>query len=254
MYFKQDDIDSLLECPICNQKFDDPRLIPCGECICNRCLEDKLVRDLSGFNCEFCNEFHKVPVTGFTPVKFLQKLKEKKSYEVYRSETVENFKNNLKQIQRNIEELEISFNTNEDKVTDYCDFLRYDIELATESLMQELTKYRDCFMQTVDNYEKECLKNIEEGEEFKKKFLDTLNEVKKFYSSWNSQLKEHFIDEDEVIRSLTKSVEYLRILNSKKNSLKYFQFNGKILNFKGNTENLTSNLLGSISYNNLVKE
>lgn len=254
MYYKEDDINRFLNCPSCSQTFDDPRLIPCGECLCNHCIQDMVIQETNGFQCEFCSSFHQVPEEGFAPVKFLQKLKSKKPCEVYRSKTVEDFKTNLHKIKQTTEELEASYRISSDKLKEYCDFIRYDIELVTESIISEINMYRDTFINTVDSYEQDGLKNIESNSIYKNDFESFMLNMNTFFSTWNQALKQHKIDETEVEKALVLSNNHLNKLNLDKNKLKFFQFNGKILKFKGNSENINSNVLGAINFENLLKQ
>ncbi len=39
MYFAEESIKNLLTCPLCENPFEDPRLLPCGETSCYNCIE-----------------------------------------------------------------------------------------------------------------------------------------------------------------------------------------------------------------------
>lgn len=37
-------LSSVLECPVCMEKFTDPRILPCGHTFCRQCLERLVVQ------------------------------------------------------------------------------------------------------------------------------------------------------------------------------------------------------------------
>lgn len=39
-----ENISIVLECPVCMEKFTDPRMLPCGHTFCRSCIEDLVVR------------------------------------------------------------------------------------------------------------------------------------------------------------------------------------------------------------------
>jgi hypothetical protein len=60
--YDDNEIKNLLKCELCTLKYlkiDQPRYLPCGKTVCDRCLssiEKKLVCSL--FRCEFCQNKH----------------------------------------------------------------------------------------------------------------------------------------------------------------------------------------------------
>ncbi|CAF3529773.1 unnamed protein product [Rotaria socialis] len=59
------DLEALLECPLCLDRFDQPRLIPCGHTYCTKCLNE-LCAGSDTVICPQCRQQHDVPVTGVT--------------------------------------------------------------------------------------------------------------------------------------------------------------------------------------------
>ena len=97
MFFQEAEIDDILKCEKCKNKFDEPRSLPCGSLVCNACL-DTLLRLIgqndSSFKCTLCQATHK---NGeFPENKSIKKLLGKSAIQVYRSDLVEKFQSNLK--------------------------------------------------------------------------------------------------------------------------------------------------------------
>ncbi|CAF3853943.1 unnamed protein product [Rotaria magnacalcarata] len=59
------DLEALLECPLCLDRFDQPRLIPCGHTYCTKCLNE-LCAGSDTVICPQCRQQHDVPITGVT--------------------------------------------------------------------------------------------------------------------------------------------------------------------------------------------
>jgi len=96
MFYAEDDISELLNCPNCKKRYRDPRSLPCGETICDDCIEYLSIStgDSNTLNCPYCKETHRIPESGFAN-KLILKLIEK-SHEVYRSKEFDDLKPKLK--------------------------------------------------------------------------------------------------------------------------------------------------------------
>ncbi|UJR23538.1 hypothetical protein I4U23_026527 [Adineta vaga] len=57
------DLEVLLECPLCLDRFDQPRLIPCGHTYCTKCLNE-LCAGNDAIICPQCRRQHDVPSAG----------------------------------------------------------------------------------------------------------------------------------------------------------------------------------------------
>jgi len=77
------DFNGVVECPVCNEVYKDPRMMPCGHTFCFSCIETwRDGRQLGEFlTCPFCRQECVPPPPGELPknffaVKFLEKMKE----------------------------------------------------------------------------------------------------------------------------------------------------------------------------------
>jgi len=69
--------DSILICPVCDQKLSSPIVLPCGETICEKHINENLTgKNKKSIQCpiEDCNQKHSIPTAGFIINKRLQKL------------------------------------------------------------------------------------------------------------------------------------------------------------------------------------
>jgi len=91
MFYEENEINELIICPYCKNKYKDPRLLPCGTSLCFDCIQLITRIDAGNVKC-VCNQFHMIPVDGFFINTTLAKLVEKKPFEVYRGSLVKEFK------------------------------------------------------------------------------------------------------------------------------------------------------------------
>ena len=76
MFYEEAKINDILKCPHCKKTMVDPRMLVCGESMCNLCIMQLLNKAKTGLNCKICNEFHGVPKSGFVKSLRLAKLVE----------------------------------------------------------------------------------------------------------------------------------------------------------------------------------
>jgi hypothetical protein len=110
MFYEKNEIDEELKCPSCSQKYQSPRLLPCGDSICFGCVEfikDQNSKDL--YKCPVCEKIHAVQAENLPTNKILEKLLRKKANEVYRNKDVEELKEKLTILKLKTEKLENQF-------------------------------------------------------------------------------------------------------------------------------------------------
>ena len=57
--------DSILSCSSCDQKFKDPRMLPCGKSFCNNCIDLLADTNKLKIKCQNCGKTHEIPQEGF---------------------------------------------------------------------------------------------------------------------------------------------------------------------------------------------
>jgi hypothetical protein len=67
-----------LNCPICEEIYDDPKILPCGETICMKCIPKMIEKynltNVSHLKCLFCKKIHEIPKSGFPSNKIVVNL------------------------------------------------------------------------------------------------------------------------------------------------------------------------------------
>ena len=74
MYFQETLVSSLLNCKVCESKLRNPVVLPCGNSICNECVDFLKVSKNDYLVCSDCHQTHIIPENGFTINKKLAKI------------------------------------------------------------------------------------------------------------------------------------------------------------------------------------
>jgi hypothetical protein len=68
MFFDSNQINTVLNCTKCNERLDEPRLLPCGNSICKICAESIKATDRE-FQCLICDNKHEMLKSGLQIIK-----------------------------------------------------------------------------------------------------------------------------------------------------------------------------------------
>ena len=160
MFFEEKVINDHLKCPYCKNVFVDPRMLECGESMCNSCIMLLLNKEKTGLNCILCKEFHEMPKNGFIKSLRLAKLIDIKPNEVSRSKEASEFKSVLNKIFEKNSAMQTDLKMGKDKIREHCDFVRNEVEVKVESWHQYIDKFHGGFKKTIDEYEKKSLEKL----------------------------------------------------------------------------------------------
>ena len=73
MFFDSNQINEVLNCTKCNERLDEPRILPCGKSICSFCAESIKVKDRD-FQCLICEDKHEMSKNGLPIIEFAVKM------------------------------------------------------------------------------------------------------------------------------------------------------------------------------------
>lgn len=255
MFYEEAQISRILNCQRCNQKFDEPRILPCGKTICNNCIyniENKVLSQSTGdFNCSLCLEQHCVPDSEFPINEVAYNLMSEHPNEVYRSELALTLKSNLNDIQAHLNNLASDLNNGIDKIKEHCIELRREVQLRTEQKILEVNQLNEMLIQQIDDYEEECVQNFTSKKESKRAFDEIIVEINKFLDEKREYLRGFQINDTEI----QKSNNIAQILKSKlENGMIYaksFIFNKKLMLFESSRDRVNKNMLGFFRFKQL---
>lgn len=258
MFYEESKISKVLNCELCNRKYDEPRLLPCGSTVCNICvcnIEDNLLISSSTcFKCIFCSEHHCVPQGGFPINKQIKKLMNEKPNEIYRGRDAEIFKANLNEVQIQISELEQNILKGIDKIKDHCHQLRVQVQQATNEKFEELNKMSACLIKQIDSYEKECIQNAINVEEYKQSFDERITVISKFIDENKTFLYQCNISESEILEANEMFKIFKLKLEDEMTSINDFTFNYSLMEFEPNKSKINEASIGTMRYHQLGKQ
>ncbi|CAF0757240.1 unnamed protein product [Brachionus calyciflorus] len=251
MFYELDKLESQLKCPKCLLKYVSPRILPCGKSLCQNCIDQLCNYNLLNFiKCPICCKSHAVPDEGFIINEFIVKTLDIKPEKVYRCASYEQFDTLLNEIESDLIEIETRLNYPENKIRDYCDKIRNQIDLNTEKLIEKINNHREQLLNELSIYEQNCIENLMRIER-KDLYEKILNENSQKIKSYYNYLNQSRINEDQVKQMIeeAKIQEYklknnIKILNSK-------LFGKNLIHFEESTKILDSNILGKITYDDL---
>ena len=226
MFYDEKEINELIICKSCKSTYSDPRILKCGESLCNRCIVSLTCKSTNTIKCPLCNVRHDIPKNGFTINKSLAKLIEKKPYEVYRSKMVSDFKAQLNVIYEKSRLIEIDLRIGKEKIKEYCDIVRSSVALFTENAYKHIDKFHREFMDEIDRYEYECATQFDQVYQNTDDLDKYLSETRLFCTQWDQYLKKFEIDELELLNAASKAREHKTYLEKQEKKLKVIAFNG----------------------------
>jgi hypothetical protein len=250
MFYKKEEVDLVMLCSICSDFFqdNDPRMLPCGESACHRCI--KSASDANNeFKCLFCEEQHKPSSEkGFPPNLALLKLIKTKANEVYRNSNVKKLNSKLAEGRQKSDDLKANFENGTDQVKEHCIKLRNRVHLETEILIEQAHQFNEQLIAEIDKYEQECLDAFnKKTSKYENECMQFLTEVDRFYLENAKYLTQFKIDEKKIENGLALAETYIEKLQKEDLALRMMKFDGQLMEFKKNEDKPTQSLVGSLT-------
>jgi len=111
---------------------------------------------------------------------------------------VEEFKQNLNKIESRKTKMENILLNGADRVREHCIDLRLDVDLATETAIQEIRNHRDTILKQINDYEAKTVGLIQIEVKERNVFKSSINSMDEFSKIWKSYLTRLKIDEKKV--------------------------------------------------------
>jgi hypothetical protein len=251
MFFTENQIKDKTSCEKCKRVFNDPRSLPCGECLCNDCILSGIKNQkIDGYICFFCKEIHNVPTNGFPVNKLALSLLEMKPNVEDKFDALDEFKNQLKKIRNHLDSLISSVNLSDEIVTEHCVTIKNQIEKRSENLIQKIVNYKEELLIEIDDYELECKDNISKE---KSKFEEKIKNNTKIFDEYNEYLNKQNVDESLLTQLNKNAIKQTQSLEKEIKKFNAVIFNNKKRKFNENKyEDIDSSKIGKIVYEPLV--
>ena len=250
MYYDEKEIAEHLKCPYCQDKLDDPRILPCGSSICCDCCIF-LSKKITTIKCKICMSLHEIPAGGFTKNLNLAKVIELKPFVISRGKAITNFKATLDNLDDLTKEFETNLSKEYSRLIEKCSSDRIDVQLTRNLAHQKVDIYCDEFLHKIREFEQEGTKKFNQNTLDKSDLNSLIRETKSFNNKWQSFLKNLEIDESKINAASTEAQKRIKAIKRKANYLDYELFGAKLLKFEDNLNNISSKVIGTLKSRNV---
>ena len=251
MFYEASELDCLLVCKICDQKLQDPRVLPCGHTFCNRCIEAVAETDKIRIKCNNCAKTHEIPLEGFPENSTLNQIIRLKSNEVFRGLLVKDFKRICETIREKTEKLESDLVIGATLIRNHCDKARNDAQLTIEEAHVKLEEIKKEFLDEIDEYERACQEQFKQIQQNKTEIDKILTESKDFLNKSDALHKQFDINEKDIKARQNEANMVLENLETVEEKFYSNMFKGVNFKFEKNVEGLVSNYLGYLKRQNI---
>jgi hypothetical protein len=245
MFYQEEKVNDALKCSKCDQRLDEPWILPCGEIVCSSCVTLVQITD-SKFKCLVCDKIHMMPEDGLPKNKNILALLSMQSSEVYRSQSVENLRDLLNDISKQITSLKFSINNGIDRIEEFSSELRNDVQLTTEEVIQQISEHRDKFIEEVNEFKKKAIQTYQPNEKSKEDADKSVKELENFQSEWSQYLKKTKISDQDILNAIEQATKLKEKANQAQLIINDSIFNGNMLKFDKNSNKLEKSVLGSL--------
>jgi len=142
-------------------------------------------------------------------------------------------KQNLNEIKLNIDKLNTSLNTGQDKIKEHCNSLRAQIHLSTEMCIKQINEMNREFIKAVNTYEFDCVEALQQNE-YKQQddFIECIDDLNKFETKWSNYLQQIDIKEETILKVNNQAKDLIHRAEYQMDKLQDFLFNGNYLKYE----------------------
>jgi hypothetical protein len=250
MFYFEQDINEYLKCQICNNKLKDPKLLPCGESICERCIPVETFD--SKKQCILCHEEHIIPVSGLPSNKSLERILEKTPVELYRGRYHKELKEKSNKFKKEIDQIKEIIEQPKELVKNNCNLLREQVKMSYECAEAKLAKAAEKLIKQINDYETDCLERCEENKEFIISSKTKLESMETLYIHNLEYINKPLIDHEETKDKINTTINKLIDILYLKVDLNLMIFSDDHLEYRSNNEEeLDTHLIGELYDSNL---
>jgi hypothetical protein len=246
MFYEAVELENILICMICENKFQDPRLLPCGRTFCNSCIDFMVDTEKKKVKCQYCSKTHEIPQDGFMPNLDMARIVKLKSNEVFRCKLDRELRTKSNLLRNKVDKIKNDLTVGESLIRDHCDKVRNDVQLAVEQAHVKLDEIHGELMDEINAYEKRVQENLKNTKNCKTKFEEQLNDSEQFLEKSMNLLKKFQTEEYELRKSIKDTDLLLRSIEKLHDEIKTDLFEGINLKFVSNMLGLQSSSLGCI--------
>jgi hypothetical protein len=174
------------------------------------CIELLINYGESGFKCPVCDDYHETPKNGFSKNINLANLCIKKANDISRGILADSLKDGLSKFNVSLAELKADHKLGVDKIKNYCDGLRNDVQLSSDELIESIKRHNMELIEKVNEFEMNSFLNFnnENKHNLMNQRLDAfINDMHAFEVKWVKYLKQLKINDTELRAALSELQE-----------------------------------------------
>ena len=252
MFYEVDQIEKILNCRKCNNGYDVPKILPCGENVCQTCLNQviesfrswDITQSHLQFSCPICECKHDIPEFGaFRTDLTIQRILQEKPREVWRGERIDLLKKYLhenKSMMKNISET--LKNDDMNLVIDRFDCLRSELKHAFMLQMEYLNQANNTLLNKINSTEKNFLSQIDIAKT--KTLPKMVKEMDQLDEEMKINLNKHDFHTTEIERSVTRTANIQTNVKKEVSALMALSKDFQQYEFKVQPKNIDSNHIG----------
>lgn len=232
MFYETSTTEDSFLCKSCYQEYDEPRVLPCGHTICNKCISSMTNDQLTNrISCTLCSNVHQQPLDGFPINSKISQLMLDQPIEILRNEKCEQLKLLIREIQTKKQKFEFNILNNEQAIKEHSEELRTLVRFKTKQSILEINKLNKNLLKEIDDYEQEWLQNIKTKENIIN-YDDLKQQLNKLLNDSNDYLQQVMIIEDQTSELNDKLVDLKSQLEFEVKKFDQFLFGDKMVLFQ----------------------
>ncbi len=250
MFFETNQVNDALLCIHCEERLSEPKILPCGETICSLCETNIYIIDKM-YECLVCNKSHEMPEDGLPNNKLAFKMLSIKLTKVSRGEVFDSLIKLLDVLQEKTSLIKLGIENSDDFVKEHCLDLRSEVQLTTEEVLLQVNEISTKLIKQIDEYEQKLIKSNKINTGPINHFNKIVKEMELFHSNDSEYLKKYEVDNKVIKKSNEDVINLIKKAESEIENLKDVIFNGSILKFDKNKQQVNNLILGSIKIEKL---
>ena len=187
--FKVDQLKSISDCDRCNNLLVDPIVMPCGNVICKKHLNEilnNISKEKNTFICGICLEEHQIPKNGFIVNNRLQKLTKFKLNTLKLSPVFHECTKEIEDAKDNMFKVELLEQNAENYIYEYFEDIKRQVDIRREDLKLKIDEYSDEMIKSVELNQMNLIKLTKEVNQMTTVIEKSKNELKKLITQFDT--------------------------------------------------------------------
>ena len=258
-FFENDQIKAHLICRACNQRFDVPKILPCGENACQSCLNN-LLEEFRNWNilerrleyqCPVCQNYHPIPEDGvFRIDEAALRLLNEKPKDVWRGEKIDNLRVLLRENKSKTQDIkEMVESYDQTFMTQHFDRVRVELENSFKIQMRHLEQAKESLDRQINTKELHLKNGVNKAKNHTLPNIEV--QMKEFDVEMGKNLEKHSFSPPEVDQSVSRAMAMKNSFNQEYARLQYALFEFNDYEFRSAQKHIDAGSLGIFQKNNI---